>query len=102
VLQDTLLARQDVVIPIANNVEAARRQIAVTLCVDLTFVVLSAVCLDNQPPFEARKIYDPRSNRHLSAKFCINEAAATQEPPKGPLRVGGPSPQGLGKSPLSF
>jgi len=62
--------------------------------------VLSAVSFNNQAPFEARKIHDPRPNRHLPPKFRINKPTAAKQPPQRLLSERRLSPQGFGKGPL--
>jgi len=62
-------ALQNVVVPEAQGAKSALLQISVSLLVSRTLRMLAAIGFHDQTTFERHEIRDPRTNRHLPAKF---------------------------------
>jgi len=79
--------RKNVIVPISNGSKAARHKVSVAPDVSPTFVMLSAIGVDDKPTFERYEICNPRTDRHLPAKLDIREASGSEESPKLLLSV---------------
>jgi len=87
---------QDVVIPIADDLEALSRQNGVACHIALGRNVLAAVNLDHEATFKADKIQDVVSEWKLATKPDPGEPAVTQEMPHRRFCIGCVAPQAAG------
>jgi len=72
-LENTVRIPKDVVVPEAQNSEAAFLQVGVTSLVPSIFGVQTAVRLNNKHLIEGDEVYDPGSDWYLAAELNISE-----------------------------
>jgi hypothetical protein len=88
-LHHRICARQDIVIPEAQNLKPLLLKEGITSrVVRCGLNMLAAVDLDDQLGFEAGEICDVRTDRNLPPEADIQELLAAQAPPQRPLRFG--------------
>ena len=79
---------EDIVVPDAEETEAAPAQLRIAHHVAGIFSVLAAVGLDDQFGGVADKIGNIGSDGDLAAELVVNEASISQKQPKSVFRLG--------------
>ena len=81
-IQNGVGAVKDIVVPQAQDAEAAPRQLCITLYVTQAFGMLATIGFNDQPGRKADEVRNIRPDRHLTAKLEIGQPAVAEQVPK--------------------